>query len=204
MLVAALAITVESNKGVVITGAFRPHTAYDADGPQNIIDSIVLAATLGWSAEYHEAAITMHGDILLPWGLYKDDNQFKTGFGSRIGRIEGSKAYFRNVPRRCSPEKFDISDLSLEDPLPEVVIITVYSGFDVKLMRMAVPGGARGVILVVYDDKYIPTRAGQEIEDLIKEYDIVVIGVNYSPSGTITYERVNGVIPGGDRNSRQV
>ena len=199
-----LGVTVKSNKPIVLTGALMPHTAYNADGPGNIIDAVRLAATPGWSEEYHEVATVMNGSIALPWGTRKEGNQLKPGFGSWIGNINSSGIYFKDLPGRYAPTKFNISGLSPTDPLPEVVIITVCSGFEAELVRMAIVEGTQGIVLLVYDDGYIPQKAGREIEVLLEQYDIVIVAASYSPPGIVVHERIAGVIPGGDWDPRQL
>ncbi|EKJ74228.1 hypothetical protein FPSE_05525 [Fusarium pseudograminearum CS3096] len=198
-----IALTVKSKKPIVGTGAYRPHTAHDADGLQNIIDAVILAATEGWSEEYYEVAMVMGGDIFRLWGTRKENDQFVPGSGSSIGRVEGYRVSFHDLPGRPAPFKFDITELSSVSLLPVVPVFLVHTGFDYKALEKAVDEGARGLIIGVYGNGYIPATTGTAITKLAYEKGIVVMGARFN-SVTVSYARVKGMIPGQDWDARQL
>ncbi|RBR11112.1 uncharacterized protein FIESC28_09183 [Fusarium coffeatum] len=198
-----IALTVKSKKPIIGTGAYRPHTAHDADGLQNIVDAVILAATEGWSEDYYEVAMVMDGDIFRLWGTRKENDRFVPGFGSSIGRVEGYRVSFHDLPGRPAPFKFDMTEFSSVSLLPVVPIFLVHTGFDYKALEKAVDEGARGLIIGVYGNGYIPATTGTAITKLAYEKDIVVMGAGVN-SVAVTYARVKGMIPGQDWDARQL
>ncbi|KAF4441112.1 l- type ii [Fusarium austroafricanum] len=199
-----VALTVKSNKPVVVTAAFKPHTAFGADGPQNIIDAVILASTPRWSEENQEIAMVMGGKISLPWGIRKGNGYFESRSGSLIGNVKRGKVSIKDLSDCYTTEKIDISGHSPNDSLPEVSLLTVYSGFDGRLVRLAADEGARAFVVTAYDGGYIPKEAANTIKKVIEEYDTPVVVAGYSSLIPVEYARVKGMIPGLDLDQRQV
>ncbi|KAF4455918.1 l- type ii [Fusarium austroafricanum] len=190
-------LTVESDKPVVNIAAIKPHSAYDADGPQNMMDGFTVTLELARSKRVHGVVLVMGGEIWHPWGLRKENDRFTAGPCSLVGKVEREQVIFYDRPGCCyTPEKLDISGYSPEDQLRHVDLKTVHSGFDGVLVNQTFHAGVRVFVLSVYDDGYIPTKAARLIETLIEEHDILVVAVGYNPSTPVIHERVKGVIPG--------
>ncbi|KAI3572027.1 Asparaginase/glutaminase [Fusarium oxysporum f. sp. albedinis] len=197
-------LTVESDKPVVNIAASKPHSAYDADGPQNMMDGFTVIFSLARSKRVHGPVHVMGGEIWHPWGLRKENGSFTAGPCSLIGKVESDQVDFIDRPGCCyMPEKLGISGYSPGDQLPYIDLITVHSGFDGVLMNQTFHAGVRAFVLSVYDDGYIPTKAARLIETLIEEHDILVVAVGYNPSTPVIHERVKGVIPGLHLDPRQ-
>lgn len=199
-----LALTVTSKKPIVITGAIRPHTAYSADGPGNIIAAVKTAATAGWSSEGQEVVIVIQDKIMAPWGTKKENNRFLPGPRSLLGDIKDFEPFFRWLPGPCAPMKFDLSGLSPETQLPEVVIFQAHQDFPAYLVEAAIVMGAKGIVLVGYGDGYWPAASAKEIKKLVNENNVVVVFVNEDQSEYVANARIGVGIPGGDWNPRQV
>ncbi|KAH7201166.1 Asparaginase/glutaminase [Fusarium oxysporum] len=170
-----LSLTVTSRIPIVMTGAMLPHTAFSADGPGNIIAAVKTAATAGWCSEGREVLIVIQGKIIAPWATKKDNNQFLPGPGSLLGDIKDFEPFFRWLPAPCTPIKFDISKLSPEDPLPEVVIFQAHQDFPTYLIEVAISMGVRGIVLVGYSDGYWPEVSAEEIRKMLYESQVVVV-----------------------------
>ncbi|EXK77763.1 hypothetical protein FOQG_17532 [Fusarium oxysporum f. sp. raphani 54005] len=170
-----LSLTVTSRIPIVMTGAMWPHTAFSADGPGNIIAAVKTAATIGWSSEGREVVIVIQGKVMAPWATKKDNNQFLPGPGSLLGDIKDFEPLFRWLPGPCTPIKFDISELSPETPLPEVVIFQAHQDFPAYLIEVAISMGVRGIVLVGYGDGYWPAASAKEIRKLVHESGVVVV-----------------------------
>ncbi|KAF4467289.1 L-asparaginase 3 [Fusarium albosuccineum] len=199
-----LALTVTSNKPVVMTGAIRPHTAVSADGPGNIIAAVKTAAATGWSSEGHEVVIVIQDMIMAPWGTKKDNNRFLPGPGSLLGDIRDFGPFFRRLPGPCAPMKFDISGISPKTPLPEVVILHAYQDFPAYLVDAAIAHGAKGMVLVGYGDGYWPAASAEKIKKLVEENNVVVVFASEGQSEYVANARIGVGIPGGDWNPRQL
>ncbi|KAK7570522.1 hypothetical protein V3481_017101 [Fusarium oxysporum f. sp. vasinfectum] len=197
-------LTVKSDKPVVNIAASKPHSAYDADGPQNMMDGFIVTVTLARSKRVHGVVLVMGGEIWHPWGLRKENDRFTAGPCSLVGKVEREQVIFYDRPGCCyTPEKLDISGYSPEDQLPYIDLKTVHSGFDGVLINQTFHAGVRAFVLSVYDNGYVPTKAARLIETLIEEHDILVVAVGYNPSTPVIHERVKGVIPGLHLDPRQ-
>ncbi|KAJ9419907.1 hypothetical protein FOXG_22211 [Fusarium oxysporum f. sp. lycopersici 4287] len=203
-LLVHLSLVIKSNKPIVATAAFKPHTAQDSDGRQNIIHATILASTPRWNEENNEVAMVIGDTIGLPWGLRKKDGYFDVGFGSSMGSIKNGKVSLRDVSECYTTEKIDINGYLPTDSPPEVTILTSYSGFDGRLVRLAAEDGVRAFVVTVYDDGYIPVKAADVIEKVIEEYNIPIVAASYNPSIPVRHSRVKGVIPGLDLDPRQL
>ncbi|KAL5584140.1 hypothetical protein FOVSG1_015491 [Fusarium oxysporum f. sp. vasinfectum] len=170
-----LSLTVTSRIPIVMTGAMWPHTAFSADGRGNIIAAVKTAATVGWNSEGREVVIVIQGKIIAPWATKKDNNQFLPGPGSLLGDIKDFEPFFRWLPGPCTPIKFDISELSPEIPLPEVVIFQAHQDFPAYLIEVAISMGVKGIVLVGYGDGYWPAASAKEIRKLVHESRVVVV-----------------------------
>jgi L-asparaginase len=203
-LLVHLSLSIKSNKPVVPTAAFKPHTAHDADGRQNIISATILASTPRWSEENNEVAAVVGSTIGLPWGLRKEDGYFDARFGSSMGTIKRGKLYLNDISDCYTTEKIDTGGYLPTDSLPEVSLLTSYSGFDGRLVRLAVDEGVRAFVITTYDDGYMPKEAAHVIEKVIEEYDIPIVAASYNPSIPVEHGRVKGMIPGLDLDPRQL
>lgn len=94
-IAAFLALTVTSDKPIVMTGAIKPHTAIGADGPGNIVAAVNTATTTGWSSMGHEVIIVIQDKVMAPWGTKKENNLFLPGPRSLLGDIVDFKPFFR-------------------------------------------------------------------------------------------------------------
>lgn len=199
-----LSLTVTSRIPIVMTGAMWPHTAFSADGPGNIIAAVKTAVTAGWSSEGREVLIVIQGKIIAPWATKKDNNQFLPGPGSLLGDIKDFEPFFRWLPGPCTPIKFDISKLSPEDLLPEVVIFQAHQDFPAYLIEAAISMGVKGIVLVGYGDGYWPEASAKEIRKMLYESKVVVVFAAEGQSEYVANARIGVGIPGGDWNPRQL
>lgn len=199
-----LALTVASSKPIVMTGAIWPHTALGADGPGNILAAVKTAATTAWRPEGLGVVIAIQDKIMGPWGTRKENNRFVPGAGSLLGEIRDFAPFFRGLPGSCVPAMFDITELSPETPLPEVVIFQAHQDFPAYLVEAAIDRGARGIVLVSYGDGYWPETSGRKIKKLVEESKVVVVFATENYSGYVATARMGVGIPGGDWAPRQL
>lgn len=150
-------LTVRSQKPVVFTGAMRPWTVISPDGPANLFNAIVLAASgettcfgtvLAFNDEFHAAK-----------EVWKTDNTRVNAFISRqsgiLGYIDELRVRtFRAPPRvqYCSdPARwrtpFDLRRITKES-LPRVEVLIGYqgSGLDEAITAWA-DAGVKGIVI---------------------------------------------------------
>ena len=131
---------------VVLTGAQRASDAADGDGPRNLADAILVAASP--RARGLGVLIAFAGRVLPARGTRKVHTAALAAFGSVIGAaavgevVDGS-VVITATPRRPNPlprpsSKFDHTRVDL---------VEMYPGADDALMRAAVAAGARGIVV---------------------------------------------------------
>lgn len=87
-------------KPVVLTGAMRPATALQADGPQNLVDAVTLASTAGAAGVVAVLAGTVHGAFDLRKTHTHRLDAFGSGDAGPVARIEaGRLRRLRDWPR---------------------------------------------------------------------------------------------------------
>ena len=137
-----LDLTVPGDHAIVLTGAQRPASAPDADGPFNLRDAIQVAICP--DSRGRGMLIVMHGEIHTAREALKMDTEDLNAFGSHsgtdLGRVEDEQVTFtRDVPARMI--------LPLPERLPRVDIIPMYAGADDAALRAALDRGASGLVI---------------------------------------------------------
>jgi L-asparaginase/glutamin-(asparagin-)ase len=142
-----LDLTVKSKKPVVLVGAMRPGTALSADGPINLYNAVLLAASkdaigkgvlVALNDQIHSARDVTKTNTSTP-------DSFKTPELGLLGYIQGSKPYFYRASARkhTADTEFDISKLTA---LPQVDIVYGYANVGPVALDALVAAGAKGII----------------------------------------------------------
>lgn len=133
------------DKPVVFTGAQRASDSPDTDGPANLADAIVLAASpaargcgvlICFSGTVLPAAVTRKAHTIAPQPLAATD-------GGPIGRVTLGRAILHARPLR--PQPLPVPRPAFDGTRVDVVVN--HPGADEALAVAAVAAGARGVIL---------------------------------------------------------
>nr|WP_315396127.1 type II asparaginase [uncultured Duganella sp.] len=142
-----LDLVVKSKKPVVLVGAMRPGTALSADGPINLYNAVLLAASpdaagkgvlVAMADQIHSARDVSKTNTSTP-------DSFKTTELGLLGYIQGNKPYFYRASTRkhTVDAEFDISKL---DKLPQVDIVYGYANVGPVALNALVGAGAKGII----------------------------------------------------------
>ncbi|MFE9254213.1 asparaginase [Streptomyces sp. NPDC006879] len=129
---------------VVFTGAQLPLDATDGDGPANLHDALLTAASvrdlgvlLAFDGKVHAARGTVKTQTLAA-------DAFADPSGPRIGNIGfGRVSVLRHPPR---PTPLGLPEMP--DVPPRVDLVMHHAGADALLFNAAVGAGARGIVLV--------------------------------------------------------
>jgi L-asparaginase len=133
-------------KPVVLTGAMRPASSLQADGPQNLRDSIGVAATADANGVLAVIAGTVHaGDAVRKAHPYRLD-AFSSGDSGAIALIEeGTLRRLRPWPEARGP---GIGVLPAQaSAWPAVEIVTSCSGAWAQAVPALVAAGVRGIVV---------------------------------------------------------
>jgi len=142
-----LNLTVKSNKPVVLVGAMRPGTALSADGPINLYNAVLLAASPEAAGKGVLVAMNdqIHGARDVSKTNTSTPDSFKTPELGMLGYIQGNKPYFYHVSTRkhTAGTEFDISKV---ETLPQVDIVYGYANVNPVALNALVAAGAKGII----------------------------------------------------------
>ena len=138
-----LDLTIAGDVPIVLTGAQRPASAPDADGPSNLRDAIRVAADP--QSRGRGVMIVMHGEIHTAREATKASPKSWTPLTRAVALIW---AMWR-MDRSTLPMKFAPSPLPLPivEDLPRVDIIPMYAGADDAALRAALARGAAGLVI---------------------------------------------------------
>ncbi len=137
-----LDLTVPGDAPIVLTGAQRPVSTADADGPANLRDAVRVAACP--QSRGRGVLIVMHGEIHAAREALKMQTEDLDAFGSHggtdLGRVWESQIRFTGQapPRR---------HFSLPEALPRVDIVPMYAGADDAALQAALQRGAAGLVI---------------------------------------------------------
>jgi L-asparaginase len=143
-----LNLVVKSRKAVVVTGAMRPSTSLSADGPMNLYQAVVtaaspLAAGLG-------VLVVMNGQVIAARDVHKMDtmtvDSFKAPVFGILGWVLDSQLRLYKTPARIHTfdTEFDTSEL---DQLPRVDIVMGYQDDSGIALPAFVNAGAKGLVV---------------------------------------------------------
>jgi L-asparaginase len=142
-----LNLVVKSDKPVVLTGAMRPSTALSADGPLNLYNAVVVAASK--ESVGKGVLVAMNGLVLDAHGVLKtntvDVQTFQAPNSGAIGYIINSKVVYNNVTlkKHTTQSVFDVTGVK---ELPKVGIIYSYSNVEPVALAALLNAGYKGII----------------------------------------------------------
>ncbi len=143
-----LNLTVKSHKPVVLVGAMRPATAISADGPLNLLNSVILA---GSKAAYGKGVLVMLNDQINNAREVTKTNTlhvetFKSYDLGFLGYFQNGEPHFYRVPTRLHTVDTPF-EVRIGQELPRVDIVYMYCGADRTLAEAAVAAGAEGIVV---------------------------------------------------------
>jgi L-asparaginase len=133
-------------KPLVLTAAMRPATALQADGPQNLLDAVLLARHI----DARGVIAVLAGEVFAATGLRKAHtfrlNAFEAGDGGRLAVIENG------VLRRCRPwpvaQALGLAVIAgAAADWPRVEVVLNHAGADGRLVDALVAQGLQGLVL---------------------------------------------------------
>ncbi|MQS16664.1 asparaginase [Streptomyces kaniharaensis] len=129
---------------VVLTGAQRPLDAPDGDGPRNLHDALLTAA----SVRDRGVLVVFAGQVHAARGTVKLQTLAVDAFGdpsgAHIAKVEAGRIVARRQPERPAPLSFP----EIPDALPRVDIVMHHCDGDPLLLNASVAAGAQGIVLV--------------------------------------------------------
>jgi len=142
-----LNLVVKSRKPVVLVAAMRPSTAMSADGPINLYNAVLLAASP--DAVGKGVLVALNDQIQAGRDVSKVNTStldaFRTPELGILGYFQGGKPFFyRQVVRKHTTEsEFDVSKL---DALPQVDVVYGHANVSPVAVDAFMAAGAKGIV----------------------------------------------------------
>lgn len=187
-----LHLTVKSDRPVVLVGSMRAPSAADSDGPSNLLQAFRVAADS--RSRGLGVLVVLNGEINSARDVTKTDtvqlDSFRSLGHGPLGTIDAERvAYARRVPRRHTLDsEFDVRRIQT---LPRVDILMAYQEAPSDLIRAALDGGARGLVIAGAGAGTVAASQRDGLDYAARRHVVVVIASRV-PAG-----RVNGPIDGG-------
>ena len=166
--------TVQSLKPIVLTASMRPSTALSADGPLNLLDSIMLAA-----GDEKGIFVLINNSIYLADEVVKSHtlkvNGFFAGDYGAIGHVYNSKVeFFRNVKhdKKMNVEISELPDDEKSYPWVEIIYSDVSA--NTGLIPLLVDNGVDGLVINGTGNGTIHHNILNAIDDVRKKLPIIV------------------------------
>lgn len=175
-----------SEKPVVVVGSMRPTHSDQADGPRNLRNAIVLAAsqeavgmgvlvTLSDRIESARDVTKMHTNSL---------DAFRSPNSGPLGHIAGSHVVFERFPTKRRGPLSAFASFGGE-PLPKVDIIYGYAGVGPEYLMAALSNGAAGIIFAGTGDGSIPTALEEPLMAL-RRAGVSIVRSSRTNGGTVS------------------
>lgn len=180
-----LNLVVKSNKPVVVVGAMRPATSLSPDGPVNLVDAALVAASP--AARDQGVLVVMNDEIYAARDVSKTHvsqlHTFRSPDLGALGSISsGTVTFYRQALRKHTINtEFTVDHLPT---LPRVDIIYAYLGADATQIEAAAKAGARGLVLAGMGQGG-GTREQNEALRRAQEQGIIVVRSSRTGSGRI-------------------
>ncbi|PRC91592.1 type II asparaginase [Solimicrobium silvestre] len=170
-----LDLTVKSRKPVVVVGAMRPSTAISADGPINLYNAVLLAASK--DAIGKGVLVSLNDQINAAREVTKTNTStldtFKTPELGMLGYIQDNRAHFyrQSTRKNTLDTEFDIGNL---DVLPQVDIVYGYANVNRIALDAFVTAGAKGIIYAGVGDGSLAAQIKGPLAEARKKGVIIV------------------------------
>lgn len=181
-----LNLVIKSLKPVVLVGAMRPATAMSTDGPRNLYDGVVLAASE--QAYGSGVLVCLNDTINYSRDVTKTNTSLQDTFKAPelgyLGYIQGSIPYFYRYPARKHTlhTEFDLTGVTT---LPHTDIIYSYVGSSAAVAEAAVASGAKGLVYAGLGNGGMPEEIKLRLAALAKQ-GIVIVRSSRVSSGIVT------------------
>lgn len=181
-----LNLTVRSRKPIVLVGSMRPGTSMSADGPMNLFQAVVTAASP--ESQGRGVVLVMNNQIIGARDLVKTDtltvDSFKAPLFGYLGYVVEDKTYFyKSACRKHTYEsEFDLCGIF---SLPKTAIVYGHIGDTRTAMDSFVAEGFQGIVHAGSGTAAISQAMSQGVTDAVSR-GVVVVRAPRSSLGIVT------------------
>ena len=172
-----LDLVCKPSKPVVLTAAMRPATALSADGPANLYQAILAAASP--QLKGHGILLVMNGTVIPGWQAIKTDSAALESFcaypNGIIGRISGERLIVssESCPSPLSGRFHD--HLNKDGKLPLVRVIFLRGGYEEGLLEDWIKKDSRGVVIAGFGAGTLPDTVADQIAKMERSEFVIVV-----------------------------
>lgn len=182
-----LSLTVSSSKPVVLVGAMRPSTAISADGPANLYNAVVTAASP--ESKNRGVMVCMNGKVFGASDVTMTNTTsvetFQSPNAGPLGYIHnGEVHYYNQAPARSNALYFSVLNLN---SLPKVGIAYGYSNVEGDVVRMMIKKDYKGIVYAGVGNGNIHKNVFPELEKARKK-GVIVVRSSRVPTGATTLD----------------
>jgi len=142
-----LNLTVNSDKPVILVGSMRPSTSMSADGPLNLYNAVVVAASP--LSKGHGVLVVMNGSIIGAHNVLKTNTvsvqTFQAPNSGAIGYVQNGQVFYSLTPakKHTINSVFNVDGLN---KLPKVGIVYGYSDIQADMVSPMLKNGYKGIV----------------------------------------------------------
>lgn len=198
-----LSLVVNSSKPVVLVGAMRPSTAISADGPVNLYNAVVTAASP--ASKNRGVLVCMNGKVYGAADVTKTNTTsvetFQSPNAGALGYIHNGEVFYYHAPANYSGQcvdyvhegtlhaeprtpHFNIDGLKA---LPKVGIAYGYSNVEGDVIDMMIEKNYKGIVYAGVGNGNIHKNVFPELEKARKA-GIIVVRSSRVPTGATTLD----------------
>ena len=182
-----LSLVVKSDKPVVLVGAMRPSTAISADGPANLYNAVVTAASK--ASLDRGVLVCMNGKVFAAADVTKTNTTsvetFQAPNSGPLGYVHnGEVRYFHPAAKSADAPYFNIAGIT---SLPKVGIAYGYSNVEADVVKMMIKEHYKGIVYAGVGNGNIHKNVFPELEKARKE-GILVVRSSRVPTGATTLD----------------
>ncbi len=174
----------------MLTGAIRRPGTVDADGPQNLLGAVRVAASP--AARGRGTLVVFNGSVFEARDVEKVSTASPDAFGSRgsgsVGRVgEDGVIFSRDVRSRHGVgSEFDLTRIAT---LPRVDVLLTYQDAPGDLIAAAIRRGARGIVMATAGAGALAEAEARAVEDALARGVPVVLASRVA-GGSVSAEDV--------------
>lgn len=190
-----LDLLVNDERPVVFAAAQRPPREVDSDGPRNLLNAVLIAASP--TSRGAGVMVTLNGEIHGAHDVRKTHSisldSFRSPGVGPLGYLDGANVVFTSRPTR----RFHLRAEAVET---KVDLLTLVAGSDGRLIDASVGSGARGLVIETFGRGNVPEAAMAAVARA-RKLGIVVVFTTRTRGGRVEVDaaaRELGVIGASD------
>lgn len=179
-----LNLTLKSDKPVVLTGAMRPSTALSADGPLNLYNAVVVAASP--QSAGMGVLVVMNDEIHSARDVTKSNSVKVETFHSLYGPlgtvVEGQPRFYRAPIRpHTTQSEFSVDDIAA---MPEVDIVYTHGNMNRLSLDAFTDHGAKALIWAGFGNGSVPDYMDAALKET-RAKGVFIVRTTRTGSGAI-------------------